>query len=187
MYNVVGNCTVKVVHDLMLCHFKSIFFATYQTDNSVNCLNISKIKCSYFFLIFKSQDVAEVALHHCVHREYTETEKGGSEVSKIEYSFEFLDDFMTPVPTMSMYLNMLPWRKTNQANQFEDTMDRDSARDVPLKPIPTVQGPPYLAVSSPVDSFENPINGCEGEESWLQEKFDPQNHPLELMVCGYMC
>jgi len=125
------------------------------------------------------KDVAEVALYHCVHREYTTNNKGSREVTKIEYSFEFLDDFVTPEPKISM---LLSWKNN------KDTVTEDSNEDVPLKPIPTIQGPPSLAVTSQEDcSVESAMGGVEDQESWLQEKYDPSNHPLELMVCVLMC
>ena len=125
--------------------------------------------------------MAEVALHRCVHREYTTNDKGSCDVSKIEYSYEFLDDFTTSEPNMSMFVNMFSWKKNNQAENFEDTTTKDS---VSLQPIPTIQGPHYQAVTSQEDlRVESAMGGVEGQESWLQEKYDPQNHPLELMVC----
>ena len=129
------------------------------------------------------QDVAEVALYHCVQREYTINDKGSSEVTKIEYSYEFLDDYFTPVPTMSMFVNqMSPW-KNKKETDFEGSIAQNSNCDVPLKPIPTVQGPPYVAVSSEdLRHLENVMGNNDGQESWLQEKYDSQNHPLELMV-----
>jgi len=136
-------------------------------------------------VIFFYQDVAEVALHRCVHREYEVNDKGSCEVTRIEYSYEFLDDFITPEPSMSTFVNMLSWKKKEQADEL---MTSNSTHDIPLSPVPTVQGPPYIAVTSQEDwTVESAIGGSEGQESWLQEQYDPSNHPLELMVCVFMC
>ena len=119
------------------------------------------------------QDVAELALYRCVHREYEVNEKGSNEVTKIEYSYEFLDDYVTPQPTLAKFLQ-------DKFTKNENLTIFDNGQAIPLAPFP----------SNVVDSSNLTKQDMSDEEDhedwWLQEVYDPENHPLELMVCTNM-
>jgi len=118
------------------------------------------------------QDVAELALYRCVHREYEVNEKGSNEVTKIEYSYEFLDDYVTPQPTLAKFLQ-------DKFIKKENSTIFDNRQDIPLTPLPSN----VVGSSDLTKEKEDMSDEGDRENWWLQEAYDPENHPLELMVC----
>ena len=128
-----------------------------------------EILCALISYILNLVDLAEIALHRCVHRNYKTSEKIGKEITEIHYSFEFLDDFITPKPSLVKFLS----KKLN-VSSTKDTVQSE----VPMNAIPTVKYP-YKEITAKEESALE----CEDEESWMLKNFKQENHPLELMVC----
>ena len=122
-------------------------------------------------------DVAEIALHRCVERTYQTDEHGSSEIAEISYSYEFLDDFTTPKPTLIAFLSDIfhcnPWKKRDKV--AKDLLSNEIALESP----PTVQNSEHNDDESAKDET---VLESEDAYSWLQGKYNRKNHPLELMV-----
>lgn len=126
-------------------------------------------------------DVAELALRQCIQREYKTDDKNHSEIAKIQYSYEFLDDYITPQPTLNAFMSDLFQCKAVKHNKIvEDALPAEGeSENVPLDSIPTVQSPQNVGNENEKDNI---VLKCEDAESWMQKKFNQKNHPLELMV-----
>ena len=134
-------------------------------------------------LIILVIDVAQVALSRCVEREYDVQHNDICEVTKIHYLYEFLDDFITPQPTVAAFMaDVFQW---NHKETLENTIetptleDEKFSEDIQMQSIPTVQDPTN-SIDERVKA--KPMLECEDGQFWMQEKFNLQNHPLELMV-----
>ena len=112
-------------------------------------------------------ELAEIALQRCVDRNYETSDNIGKEITDIHYSFEFLDDFITPKPSLITFINKLKVRCTKDTVQCE----------VPMKAIPTV---PYKEITPTEESALE----CEDADNWMLKTFKQEYHPLELMVCA---
>ena len=122
--------------------------------------------------------MAEFALHRCVEYKYKSDDKGGSEIVEIEYSYEFLDDFVTPKPTLNAFMaDLFRWNRDDKHERMveEDTHPAEIA-------LETLSSPkiPYTRHDS--ESIGDEMILESSDENWLQEKFNQKNHPLELMV-----
>ena len=122
-------------------------------------------------------------MHRCVERTYHTDEHGSSEIAEICYCYEFLDDFITPKPTLNGLLSdIFHWNR--EANK-DNKMDKDATTDeialdyVAPKATPTVQ---ELHRANGESTTLNRLLHGEDEDSWLQKKYNRKNHPLELMV-----
>ena len=129
-------------------------------------------------------DVAEHALHQCVECKYNPDGKGGSEVTEICYSYEFLDDYVTPKPTLNAFMaDIFQWRPEDKHKKMVEegaTDEMAMGEYVPPKSTPTVQGLQHIDDETAKDrpKYERE----DGDNDWLQQKFNRKNHPLELMV-----
>ena len=127
-------------------------------------------------------DVAELALHQCVDLRYETNDKGSCEISEITYCYEFLDDFVTPKPTLNAFLaDIFRWRPENRHDRIVEEAMKD---DIVLENIPTkaTATPTVQSIQHGVDeTAKNRLEDSE-DDSWLQEKFNRKTHPLELMV-----
>jgi len=131
--------------------------------------------------------VAELALYRCVNREYEVNDKGSRKVTKIEYSYEFLEDYVTPQPTLTNFIQDRFMKKNEQPLQFHAPTILENpftTQDKALEPFPNVQNSSHLGNNN-VNMEEETATDDEQESWWLQENYDTENHPLELMVC--MC
>lgn len=124
-------------------------------------------------------DVAEFALHQCVERFYEADDKGCCHIAKIRYSYEFLDDFITPKPSLYAFLaDMFRWNHEHKHEKIEHGLRSEIALGkVEPKSEPTVQGTQCVDDEGATDE---PKLECD-DKNWLQ-KFSQTNHPLELMV-----
>jgi len=126
-------------------------------------------------------------LNRCVELKYEKDDKGRNEVKEIHYDYQFLDDYITPQPTLNAFMaDMFKWQAAEDKHD-EVVGDAEEgtryAEDIPLDDVrsstvktPTVKSTQY------VDS-ENKEEKKELEsDNWMQPKFDQKNHPLELMV-----
>ena len=128
--------------------------------------------------------MAQLALHRCVERTYYIDGKSSSEIAVISYSYEFLDDFFTPKPTVYSFLaEIFRWTLKNKHNEGVETiMANDTAlEEMAPKYKPTIQSLQHTDDESAKDKSVSVVE-CDDNCSWLQEKFNPKNHPLELMV-----
>ena len=122
--------------------------------------------------------MAEVALHRCVACEYDSEDKDSCQITKIHYSYEFLDDFITPQPSITAFAaDMFRWDHKNASKNVDDTLQIDE--DLQMKSIPTIRDPKDVDDEN-INS--NMVLEYEKDQSWMQEKFDLKNHPIELMV-----
>ena len=116
--------------------------------------------------------------------------KGSNEVTKIEYSYEFLDDYITPQPTLAKFVQDKVGLSANQTSIFENSAIFNTAQDIPLVSLPNdVLGSSHLANTlKESTNIKEDMDDAEeyNEDWWLQEMYDPENHPLELMVCLYV-
>ena len=136
------------------------------------------------------QDVAELALYRCVNQEYRVNEKGSSEVIKIEYSYEFLDDYVTPQPTLANFIQEKFMKKKEKPLKLDASTiieNLSSTQDMPLEPFPNVHKSSHLNNASNEKAKEDTDTNDDQDAWWLQENYDPENHPLELMVCICVC
>ena len=127
-------------------------------------------------------DVAQLALHQCVECTYCTDGKSSSEIATICYSYEFLDDFVTPKPTVNSFLvECFGRHPTDKYNERSETIipNETALEEIVPKFNPTVQDLQYTDYES---AKEQPVSDYGDNYYWLQEKFDPKNHPLELMV-----
>ena len=126
--------------------------------------------------------MAQLALHQCVECTYYTDEKNSNEIAEICYSYEFLDDFVAPKPTVNGFLSEC-FRSDSKDKHYagvETIIPNGTAlEEMAPKFSPTVQSLQYADDESAKDKsmFDRGNNF-----SWLQERFDPKNHPLELMV-----
>ena len=121
-------------------------------------------------------DVAEVALHQCVKREYSD--KDSHQITKIHYSYEFLDDFINVKPSIiSFVTDMFQWNHKNTDERMIDAEVFQSSEALPMQSLPTVQAPDSIG-----DENHDVIYECKDGHFLMQEKFNLANHPLELMV-----
>ena len=128
--------------------------------------------------------MAQLALHQCVERTYHTDEKCSNEIAEICYSYEFLDDFVTPKPTVYSFLaEFFRWTPKNKHNEGVETIITNdiALEEVAPKYKPTVQSLQHTDDESAKDESVS-MEECEDNCSWMQEKFNPKNHPLELMV-----
>jgi len=135
--------------------------------------------------VFSCQDVAELALYRCVNQEYMVNDKGSNIVTKIEYSYEFLDDYVTPQPTLANFIqDKFMKKKKEQPLKFDASTiieNLSSTQDTSLEPFPNVHNSSHLNNASDEKAKEDTDD--DQDAWWLQENYDPENHPLELMVC----
>ena len=127
-------------------------------------------------------DVAQLALHRCVECTYCTDGKSSNRIAEICYSYEFLDDFITPKPTVNSFL--VEFFGRHAVDKHIEESETIIANQIALEEMapkykPTVQSVRYTNDETAKDK---PVLECEDNSSWLQEKFDPKNHPLELMV-----
>ena len=126
--------------------------------------------------------MAQLALHRCVECTYYTGERSSSEIATICYSYEFLDDFVTPKPTVNSFLAEC-FRSDSKDKHYEGVetiiSNGTSLEEISPKFNPTVQSLQYVDEESAKDES---MLECGDNCSWLQERFDPKNHPLELMV-----
>ena len=124
--------------------------------------------------------MAELALHRCVERKYETDDEGGQKPSEIQYSYEFLDDFVTPRPTLNAFLtDVFRWKRDDKHERMiEDAHPAEIGLDDLSPKSPTVQGTQHADDDNAVDEPELESK----DDNWKQEKFDQNNHPLELMV-----
>ena len=122
--------------------------------------------------------MAELALHQCVKLAYKTNEEGTSKISEIHYSYEFLDDFITPKPTLNAVMSdLLVWNPKSTPDEEEAVRPTDNAYDdIALK---TIQ---YTQHTDDENQMNKSMFECEDEKYWMQEKYNQANHPLELMV-----
>ena len=124
-------------------------------------------------------DVAEFALHRCVECVYETDDKGGHEIAKMHYSYEFLDDFVTPKPTLNAFMaDVCQWKRDKHKRMVEEAHPAEIGLEDISPKSPTVQGTQHINDESARDE---PVLESK-DEHWLQEKFNQKNHPLELMV-----
>ena len=124
--------------------------------------------------------MAEFALHRCVERMYATDDEGGQKLTKIQYSYEFLDDFVTPKPTLNAFMTDVCAMKRDDRHErmVEDAHPAEIGLDDISPKSPTVLGTQHIDDDSARDE---PVLESK-DERWLQEKFNQKNHPLELMV-----
>ena len=126
--------------------------------------------------------MAEVALHRCVECTYQTDEHGSSEIAEICYSYEFLDDFITPKPTLNAFLSdIFHW---NSGNKHDKVAGEVFSNEIALEynasnSTPTIKRPRHIDDENAEDKH---TLECGDKNNWLQEKFNRKNHPLELMV-----
>ena len=124
--------------------------------------------------------MAEVALHRCVVREYDSEDKDSHQITKIHYSYEFLDDFITVKPSIASFVtDTFQWNHKNTHDRMIDATVFQSSEVLPMQSFSTVQAPDSIGDEKTND---NVIYECKDGHSWMQEKFNLANHPLELMV-----
>ena len=128
--------------------------------------------------ILPLSDVAQLALHQCVERTYYTDGNGCSKIATICYSYEFLDDFVTPKPTVKSFLAEFFQQYPSKGNETIMT-NETPYEEMETKFKPTVQ---CLQHADDESAKEMSLLECEDNCSWEQEKFNPNNHPLELMV-----
>ena len=128
--------------------------------------------------------MAELALHRCAERTYTTDEKLANDIDEITYSYEFLDDFLTPKPTINSFMaDIFQWRHEEKYDNMvtEPTPDEIALTYIPPKAVPTIDKLQILHRDD--EGVKNkPVLECKDQISWLQEKFSLNNHPLQLMV-----
>ena len=128
--------------------------------------------------------MAELALHRCAERTYTTDEKVANDIDEITYSYEFLDDFLTPKPTINSFMaDIFQWKHEEKDDNMvtEPTPDEIPLTYIPPKAVPTIDDSHTLHRDDE-GVKDKPVLECEDQNSWLQEKFSLDNHPLELMV-----
>ena len=125
--------------------------------------------------------MAEVALHRCVECTYQIDEHGSSEITEICYSYEFLDDFITPKPTLNAFLSdIFHWNSGNKDKVAKGALSNEITLECNAsKSTPTVKSPQHINDENAEEKY---MLECGDENNWLQEKFNQKNHPLELMV-----
>ena len=126
--------------------------------------------------------MAKVALHQCVVCEYDSEDKDSCQITKIHYSYEFLDDFITPQPSITAFVaDVFRWNDKNvHKNMAEAVIQNEMyCEDSPMKSIPTIRDPKNTDGEN-INS--NLVLQCENDQRWMQEKFNLENHPIELMV-----
>ena len=126
--------------------------------------------------------MAQVALHRCVERTYYTDEKCSNEIAEICYSYEFLDDFVTPKPTLNAFLTeFFRWHPESKHSEGAETViiNETALEEMAPKFKPTVES---LKCTDDESAKDKPLLECGDNYCWLQEKFNKQNHPLELMV-----
>ena len=136
------------------------------------------------WLNLNSLDVAELALHRCAQRTYTTDEKDANDIDEITYSYKFLDDFLTPKPTINSFMaDIFQWKHKEKNDKMvtEPIPDEIPLMYIPPKAVPTIHNSQTL-YKDDVSIKDKPVLKCEDQSSWLQEKFSLNNHPLELMV-----
>ena len=128
--------------------------------------------------------MAELALHRCAQRTYTTEEKGTNDIHEITYSYEFLDDFLTPRPTFNSFMaDIFQWKSKDKDDKMVAVRtDEIPLTYIPPKSAPTVHDSQLLHGDGESVKDDKPVLECEDHNSWLQEKFVLNNHPLELMV-----
>ena len=139
---------------------------------------------------FSYQDVAEVALYRCVNRESMVNSKGSNEATKIEYSYEFLEDYVTPQPTLANFIQDKFTKEKEQPPKIDTSTvyeNPSSTHDMPLESFSNVQNFSHSNNTSQENVEEDTETNDDQDAWWLQEKYDPENHPLELMVRLCVC
>ena len=124
--------------------------------------------------------MAEFALHRCVEHKYQINEDTGlNEIAAIEYSYEFLDDFVTPKPTLNAFMtDLFRWNHDDKHKRMvEDTHPAEIGLETLSPKAPYTQH-----TQRDNDSIGDEMILESSDENWLQEKFNQKNHPLELMV-----
>ena len=126
--------------------------------------------------------MAELALRQCVDVHYEPNDKGSCEISEITFSYEFLDDYNTPRPTLNAFLtDIFRWYPENKHDKKVEELMSD---EMVLENIPTkaTATPTVQDVQHAVDETARNKTVEHEDDSWLQEKFNLKTHPLELMV-----
>ena len=138
----------------------------------------------YSYARLPLSDVAQLALHRCVECTYYTDETCCNEIAVISYSYEFLDDFVTPKPTVYSFLaEFFRWTLKNKHNEEVETIiaNGTALEEMASKYKPTIQSLQHTDDESAKDESVSTVE-CKDNCSWMQQKFNPKNHPLELMV-----
>ena len=124
--------------------------------------------------------MAELALHRCVERKYETDHEGSQKITEMQYSYEFLDDFVTPKPTLNALLtDFCQWKRDDTHERMvEDAHPAEIGLDDISPKSPTVQGTQHIDDDDARDEPELESK----DDHWMQKKFNQKNHPLELMV-----
>ena len=93
-----------------------------------------------------------------------------------------MDDFVTPKPTVNAFLaQFFRWDPEGKHSEEAETViaNEIALEEMAPKFTPTVQS---LKCTGDESAKDKQLLECGDNHSWLQEKFNKKNHPLELMV-----